>query len=46
MGGWCWCVEDRVGGGLMLVCRGQGRWGGGLVLVCRGQGRWGVGAGV
>ena len=27
MGGWCWCVEDRVGGGLVLVCRGQGRWG-------------------
>ena len=25
MGGWCWCVEDRVGGGLVLVCRGQGR---------------------
>ena len=27
MGGWCWCVEDRVGGGLTLVCRRQGRWG-------------------
>ena len=27
MGGWCWCVEDRVGGGLVLVCRRQGRWG-------------------
>ena len=35
MGGWCWCVGDRVGGGLVLVCRRQGRWGGG-----------GVGAGV
>ena len=30
MGGWCWCVEDREGGGLVLVCRRQGRWGGGV----------------
>ena len=44
MGGWCWCVEDRVGGGLVLVCRRQGRWG--LMLVCRRQGRWGVSVGM
>ena len=43
MGGWCWCVGDRVGGG--LVCRRQGRWGGWCWCVEDRVGG-GVGAGV
>ena len=43
MGGWSWCVEDRVSGGLVLVCRRQGRGG---WCWCVGDRVGGGGAGV